>query len=312
MQKPTGRLLQIKGIAPKEVAYNPAVIVQRNENKIVGGANIIAARVENLKSHWQNPALYNPHVMFFTRVGDLLEPVPSTPIFDKYEDPWATWITRDGQLQLVFGGVKVDYTGDKPVVTTQIHMAKSVQELSPNAPFCEVRGMKDVRLAQLLNGRFAILTRPTTGEAAPGRIGFVIVENLKDIGDPAIVANAQLLQFNINAYSKIGANEVFFNPETGLLHVICHIADTEGLNFDDEISAIHYGAYEFKLDPEDPFSGTITPRLVADRASFPENTGPSKGKRFNDVVFPGGTGGLEQKELFVGIEDARVGVIDLK
>ena len=311
--KPMGRLLEVDGIRADEIAYNPAVIVQKNVNKIAGGANIIAARVESLNSYWLDPNRYDPHIMFFTRQNDHLVPIPDTPVFRQYEDPWKTWLVgENGKPQLLFGGVKVDYSGDKPVITTQLHLAPSVQELDPDRPFAEIRGMKDVRFAQLPNGQLAVFTRPTTGEAYPGRIGLEIIDNLGDIKNPEIGQNAKLLRFNFDSFCKIGANEAFFIDKTGLLHVFCHIATVDGSYFEDESSSIHYAEYEFDVNPKAPFDDVIIPHLVAKRSDFPENTGNSKGPRFNDVLFPGGTGGPDQKEIFVGLEDARIGIMELR
>lgn len=307
-----GCLLKVQGLRADEIAYNPAVIVQKNANKIAGGVNIIAVRIESLNSHWLDPKAYDPHIMFFTRQDDRLVPLPDTSVFRQYEDPWATWLVgENNEPQLLFGGVKVDYSGDKPVITTQLHLAPSVQELNPDRPFTEIRGMKDVRFAQLPNGQLAVFTRPTTGEAYPGRIGLKIIDSLDDIKNPETGKNAKLLKFNFDSYCKIGANEAFFAEKTGLLHVFCHIATIDGDDFDDESSPIHYAGYEFEVNPKTLFDGVITPSLVAKRSDFPENTGNSKGPRFNDVLFPGGTGGPDQKEYLVGIEDALIGAMDI-
>jgi len=313
MANPMGRLLETLGIGAEEIAYNPAVIVQKNVNKIADELNIIAVRVESLNSHWLNPKLYDPHIMFFTLQNDHLASIPDAPIFYQYEDPWATWLVgENAEPQLLFGGVKIDRSGNEPIVTTQLFLSPSVQELNPDRPFAEIRGMKDVRFAQLPNGQLAVFTRPTTGNAYPGRIGLKIINNLDDIKSPETIRNAQLLKFNFDSFCKIGTNEVFLIERTGLLHVFCHIAFVDGDDFDDESRPIHYAGYEFEVDPKFPFDNLIIPKLVAKRSDFSENTRSSKGPRFNDVLFPGGTGGPDQKEYFVGIEDARIGVMNLK
>ena len=309
-----GSLLKVSGIGADEIAYNPAVIVQKNANKIANGVNIIAARVESLNSNWADPKLYDPHIMFFIRQDDNLVLIPSTPVFYQYEDPWATWlIGENNEPQLLFGGVKVDYSGNEPVITTQLYLVPSISELNPNQPFAEIREMKDIRFAQLPNRQIAVFTRPTTGKANPGRIGLTIINNIRDIKNPETLHSAKLLKFNFDFYCKIGTNEVFFVDKTGLLHVFFHIATVEGNDFAHSSNQlIHYAGYEFELDPKAPFDKVITPSLVAKRSDFPKNTSDSKGPRFDDVVFPGGTGGPDQKEYFAGIEDARIGVIDLR
>lgn len=308
-----GRFLKIQGIKGEEIAYNPAVIVQKNVNKINGGVNIIAARVENLNSNWLDRKFYNPHIMFFTLQNDRLVPVPETPVFRQYEDPWATWLVgKDNELQLLFGGVKVDRSKEEPVITTRIHLSPSVQELNPDLPFVEIRGMKDVRFAQLPNGQLAVFTRPITGDAYPGRIGFKIINDIEEIKNSETVRNIKLLKFDLNPFCKIGTNEAFFVKETGLLHVFGHIAFVDGDNFSDESKPIHYAGCEFEVDPKFPFDNIITPRVTVKRSDFPENTKKSKGSRFNDVIFPGGSGGPGETLYFAGVEDALIGVISLK
>ena len=297
-----GRLLQLQGIESTEIAYNPAVIVQKNTDQIVGGSKIIAVRVESLDSHWLNPKLYDPRVRFFYEQDDnILEPIPDTPVFYQAEDPWATWFKdKQGNPQLLFGVVVVDYSGSEPVITTRLHLAPSVQALVVDKPLIEIRGMKDVRVVQLPNGQIAVFSRPTTGVAFPGRIGFTIVENLLDINQA--LATAPLLKFELDKKTKIGANEAYLVNDR--IHVFGHMAtiDARGL---------HYAAYEFSLDPKHPCDEVIALNKVADRADFPANTQASKGHQFDDVVFPGGTGGPEYTELYVGVEDARIGKIEL-
>lgn len=322
--KPRGRLLEVLGIKSGEIAYNPAVIVQRNINKIAGGVNIIAARVESLNSDWIDLKLYDPHILFFTQQNDALMPIPNTPIFHKFEDPWATWLSdSNGTPQLLFGGVKVDFNGKMPVITTQVFLAPSVQELNVENPIAVIRNMKDVRFAKLQTGKIAIFTRPMTGEAYPGRIGFTIIENIRDI-EKAVV-NAKLLQFNLDKNARIGTNEAFTIKKTDssgvaqeFIYVFCHVATTDPINkegieiFDFDRGRIHYVGYQFEFDPNNPYNNIITLHKIAERSDFPRNNKYSKGKRYDDVIFPGGTGGPQETQYFAGVEDARIGVIDLK
>lgn len=322
--KPQGRLLEVRGIRSGEIAYNPAVIVQKNIKKIAHGVNIIAARVESLNSQWLNPKLYDPHVIFFTQQDDVLVPIPNTPVFHKLEDPWATWLSdSNGNPQLLFGGVKIDFSGKVPIVTTQLYRASSVQELDVYHPIAEIRSMKDVRVAQLQTGKIAVFTRPTAGEAFPGRIGFTIINNIQDIEKD--ISRAKLLKFDLDENAKIGANEAYTitkRESTGvlkeLIHVHCHVATTDPVKqdgneiFDFEKGSIHYAGYEFELNPNNPYNDIIALHKIADRSDFPVNDKSSKGERYDDVIFPGGTGGPKETQYFVGVEDARIGVLDTK
>lgn len=322
--KPMGRLLEVRGIKSGEIAYNPAVIVQKNTNKIVQGANIIAARVESLNSHWLDPNLYDPHVIFFTQQDNVLVPVPGTPVFYKFEDPWATWLDGpNDKPQLLFGGVKIDFNDKIPVITTQLYLAPSVQELNVDDPITEIRGMKDVRVTQLQSGKIAVFTRPMTGKAFPGRIGFTIIDNIRDI--KKAISCVQLLKFNLDKNARIGANEAYaitktesIGVEKELINVFCHIATTDPIKqegneiFDFEKGPIHYSGYQFELNPNNPYNDIITLHKIAERSNFPINDKSSKGEKYNDVIFPGGTGGPEETQYFAGVEDVRIGVIDIR
>ncbi|MFH0773678.1 MAG: DUF1861 family protein [bacterium] len=322
--KPMGRLLEVDGIKPGEIAYNPAVIVQKNTNKIAQGANIIAARIESLNSNWLDPKLYDPHVIFFTQKDDVLTPIPDTPVFHKFEDPWATWLSDpNGTLQLLFGGVKVDFKEKMPIITTQFFLAPSVQELDIDNPIAVIRNMKDIRVAELQTRKIAVFTRPMTGEAFPGRIGFTVIDNINDIED--CVINAKLLPLSLDKNARIGTNEAFAIKKIDssgtmqeLIHVFCHVATTDSIKkegnefFDFDRGIIHYAGYQFEFNPDNPYDDIITLHKIAERSDFPINNKSSKGERYTDVIFPGGTGGAKETNYFAGVEDARIGVIDLK
>ncbi len=299
-----GSLLEVHGIKSGEIAYNPAVIIQKN-------IKIIAARVESLDSHWLDPELYDPHVIFFTQHNNVLIPIPDTPVFHKLEDPWATWLSgSNGKPQLLFGGVKVDFNDKTPVITTQLYLAPSVQELDVDNPIAKILYMKDVRVSQLQTGKIAVFTRPTEGKAYPGRIGFTIINNIQDI--EKTVVDAELLKFDLDENAKIGANEAYSIKKTEsigtvkeLVNVFCHVATTDPRK-------LHYAGYKFELDPNHPYDDIITLHKIADRSNFPINNKSSKGERYDDVIFPGGTGGPKETQYFAGVEDARIGVMDLK
>ncbi len=311
-----GSLLNVRGIKSGEIAYNPAVIIQKN-------TKIIAARVESLDSDWLDPEIYDPHIIFFTQRKNVLISIPNAPVFHKLEDPWATWLNGpNGKPQLLFGGVKIDFNSKIPVIVTQIYLAPSVQELDVDNPIAEIRGMKDVRATQLQTGKIAVFTRPTEGKAYPGRIGFIVIENIRNI--ERAVINAKLLKFNLDKNKRIGANEAFAITKTSssgmvqeLIHVFCHVATVDPIKqkgkeiFDFEKRPIHYAGYKFELNPNNPYDNIITLHKIADRTDFPVNNKSSKGERYGDVIFPGGTGGPKETQYFAGVEDARIGVIKI-
>lgn len=287
-----GKLLTVKGLSKNEIAYNPAVILQ-------GKQKVIAVRVESKDSDWQG-SNYDPHIMFYRREGSQLVLLPKTPIFIRHEDPWATWINSPfGPPELLFGAVCPDLSTSPPTVTTRIYLAPSVEQLDPYRPYLEVRGMKDIRICQLPEGKLAVFTRPTINHMFFGRIGFAIINSLPEL--PEAVKDAQLLNLNIDSSSIVGTNEVSFS--SGQVQVFCHVA-TKSLD-----EAMHYSAYKFLVDPNNPFSQQIPLQQVCARADFPSC--PAKTKFVEDVVFPGGTGGLRETDFYCGLSDAAIGVISL-
>lgn len=285
-----GQILSVAGLKPTEIAYNPAVIIQ-------DGQKIIAARVESRDSTWHDPDQYDPHIMFYQRAGDSLHLLPRSPVFVRYEDPWATWLTTSvGTRQLLFGAVWVDYSVSPPVITTRIFLAPSVQELDPFSPVVEIRGMKDVRLCQLPDGRLAVFTRPQFDDMFFGRIGFIIIDDLADL--TSAVPQAALLKIDMDSSGKIGANEVLYYQNR--LQVICHVA-TLGSARD-----LHYRAFHFSLDPDSPFTGQIHLSPLCCRSDFP--TSLPKADYLEDVVFPGGIGSPQEQEFYCGLSDSSLGV----
>lgn len=320
-KKPKGRLLTIIGIRPDEIGYNPAVIPQRGINQIATGQPIIAVRIENVKSSWLDPDTYHPRIMFFKRSGNCLHPLTNTPIFYQYEDPWATWIKSGDKVpQLLFGAVKFD--SKNHLVSTHLFIAENVRGLNKTNPVAIIKGMRDIRVTQIKNGQLAVFTRPTQGQAHPGRIGFTLINTVEEI--ETAVTKAPLLKFNLNIHTKIGANEAWTQTITNSsgiiqesIHVFCHLGTTDPTRQNDRLvhdfehDPIHYSGYEFNLDPQNPFAKPLTLRKIADRRDFPKNTLLSKNILYKDVIFPGGTGGSDFSEYYAGVEDARVGVLDL-
>jgi hypothetical protein len=290
-----GKLLTLTGIKSKEIGYNPAVI------QTPTGETIIAARIEDVNSYWLNPTLYDPHITFFNRRGDCLEPIVDAPIFYQYEDPFVTWITENNMRQILFGAVKLDFSSSIPTIATYFFLAPNIFELNESKPVAIIKGMKDIRVCQIEDGQLAVFTRPTEGIAFPGRIGFTRINKIEQLEVAAL--NAPLLRFDISQEIKMGANEACLINDT--IHVMCHQATTDSVN------NYHYAVYEFNIHPTNPFGGCVRLREVATRNDFPKINGLSKGNIYQDVIFPGGTGGSSHSDLYVGVEDSAIGVISI-
>ncbi len=325
MKASVGEILPVLGLEPDQVAYNPFPIGPDTE-----GRNIIAARVEHKDSDWMNRITnnggpYDPKIKFFYEDKNNLVPLPGAPTFDGLEDPFCTNINVNGETQLLFGGIWVDFeVGQIPEIVTRLFLAKTVNELSPDNIFASIRGMKDNRLCQSVSGDLILLTRPTIGAAFPGSIGYTRI-TFEELSSPKqlaeTAAKAKLLSFSLPGV-KLGPNAIYskvINDDSGktkeVFHLICHVATAdpyenekgELVEHDYINGKIHYKAYEGIIDPEH-LNQKIDLKLISESKDFllkPENI---KGPRYSDVVFPGG---LLGDNLYVGVADRSIGRVKI-
>lgn len=305
-------IIKINGLEKDEIAYNPAVIIDRIDSKI---EIILALRVEDKKSFWLGE-VYNPHIRFFKFENNVLNPIRNAPIFKMHEDAFVTWYQEAGEKKILFGAVFIDRTNRlNPQVTTRFYTANNFMDLDPKQkPIAIIHDMKDIRLVQNPNdGKFFVLTRPTKGDkVGEGRIGFMKIDGLKDLNDET-VNRAKLLPIEgIGIKEKIGSNEVHFvkiNNKPQLL-VYSHIARCD--DDDWEKGILHYQAMRFIFDPLTPFNQPIIPEIIL---STKKVGGHRRGKypRTKDVVFTGGKGIQFGEKLipglvFYGIGDNNVAV----
>ncbi len=304
------KIIKVNGLTVNEIAYNPAVIIDEIDGK---AKTILALRVEDKNSFWLGDT-YNPHIRFFKFDNHVLNPIDKAPIFEMHEDAFATWYMDGNKKRILFGAVFVDRNNRyKPQVTTRFYTADNVFSLKPNQePIAIIHDMKDIRLVQnLKDGKFFVLTRPIKGEkVGEGRIGFITINNLRDLTDEN-VNHAKLLPITgIGIDEKIGSNEVHLvsiNNNSRLL-VYGHIARCDGPDW--EKDTLHYQAMRFIFDPNNPFKQLIVPEIFLS-TNMVGGHGMGKYPRTTDVVFTGGKG-LRFNEkirpglIFYGIGDNSV------
>ncbi|MGN0998119.1 MAG: DUF1861 family protein [Faecousia sp.] len=269
--------------------YNPSVPFT------LDGVTYIAGRVEQRDSE-------RSRVMFFRRVGGVWELCRDAMTLE-LQDPFVTWIKGE----LILGGVRVDWdeeTGLAKAWYTDFYRGTSLQNLRYFAS--GPHHMKDVRLAELSDGRIGVFSRPQGPKvkAAYGcvaKVGFTIVEDLEHLTAEAI-ENAPFLEGLFLPEEWGGCNQVSLLSD-GCLGVVGHIAWGEGP--DENSKTLHYYGMAFVLNP-------ITremsqPRLIATRDCFPE--GSAKQPRLRDVTFTSGIlrNGDGTATVFTGLSDAQVG-----
>lgn len=230
------------------------------------GRLVIAGRVEKRDSE-------HAQVRFFEERDGAWHPIPEAPLF-ALQDPFFTFI---GGV-LVFGGVQISERPDGRFQwCTAFYRGQDIFSLQPF--FTGPIGMKDIRLAELPEGRIGVFTRPQGAVGGRGTIGYTEADSLDALSIELINA-APLLDGMFHPLDWGGANETVPLPG-GKIGVLCHIACFDD---DTEHSDRHYYASSFVFDPKtrrfDDF------KIIGSRSQF----GPGAAKRsdLNDVVFSSG------------------------
>ncbi len=280
-----GKLLRFVGTGGKD-AYNCAI-------EVIDGERILAARIESRAN------ALDAEVRFYReRADDAYEEIPSAPVF-AMEDPA---IERIGG-EIIVSGVHAQWekNGNEELKLLGFHtLFYRGERLENMRLFAEgPRGMKDIRLLELQDGRIAVFTRPQGEDAGLGKIAFTIIDTLEELS-PQRLTEATIIPGQFTEDEWGGPNKLHLLDKK-TIGVLGHIAFKDGDN------ALHYHAMTFRFDLE---TRTVSPlRIIATRENFP----PSKAKepRLSDVVFPGGLLLLEEGEdrfvLYAGLSDTMSG-----
>jgi hypothetical protein len=271
-----GEKLRFAEVGRKDV-YNPT------RPFCVNGRRVLAARVESRHKETDS------QIWFFQKRGDAWTPIAGTPRLS-LQDPF---VTRVGN-ELILGGVEVDTIKPGAIrYRTAFYRGKSLHALRRFATGPD--GMKDIRLAELQNGRILVLTRPQGRKGGRGKIGYTVIDNL-DALTPDAIARAPLIRHQFQRSEWGGANEIHVLDDN-TVGVLGHIA-----RFDRD-GGRHYYPMAFTLDLSRARASAM--KILLERSQLPP--GPAKKADLKDVVF---TGGLERGAgaamLYVGASDAEV------
>jgi len=209
------------------------------------------------------------------------------------QDPFVSAVAAE----LIFGGVQIEANpdagsdGEKWRYRTILYRGVTLDALIPfvDGPW----GMKDIRLAELPDGRVGVFTRPQGGSAGRGQIGFVVVDSLGLITTD-LLAEAPPITDMFVAAEWGGVNDAVAlgGSQLGVLGHIAHY-DNDGNR--------HYYPIAFVLDVAD--MSRTEPVLLFERSDL----GPGESKRPDlvDVVFPGGMRlDGDTVEIYCGAGDA--------
>ncbi len=230
-------------------------------------------------------------IVFFKKRGDSSwVPDNACPVFT-LEDPF---LTRIGE-EYVIGGVETKQRAGHQFLSfrTVFLKGKNIHDLKKftHGPW----GMKDIRLIEMPNGKIGVFTRPRGRKGGRGRIGFVTINSLKELG-PRLLSQAPIIQGQFVKGEWGGANEIHV-LKNGKLGVLGHMA-----RYSKDKKMRFYYPMVFCFDPETFQSSTI--RMIARRSELPE--GEAKSPDLYNVIFPGGLirNDDETATLYAGVGDA--------
>lgn len=283
---PAARRLRFTGVGDRDV-YNVSAPFAGP-----GGETLLAGRVE------QRADERSETVLFARGADGTWSPLPGAAR-PALQDPFV--VEHRGTVHL--GGVEVvpDVGPDGGETLRYRTVVLRLADVTrPEPAFTGPWGMKDLRFADLPDGRLAVLTRPQGGADGRGRIGVTVVDSLAALTVEAVEA-APRLEHLFLPEEWGGVNHAVPLPD-GTLGLLAHIA-----RFDDAGDR-HYYPVAFVLDPTD-LSHTA-PRMLFERRDLPP--GPAKRPDLADVVFPGGlVTGPHGATVYCGVGDAEAYEVDL-
>lgn len=313
-QNPEGYLAEIQGLQAHEIPYNPAGPFEVLDKRTGNLKTILPVRVESADSKFDDPNKpYDPRIDFVERVGNngtwkLVNPdywglVPTLRKLQGLEDPSVAFIHNE----TVLSGVRAKDPDGSIRIRTEFYAGKNLQSLEHIA---DVPG-KDNRLCQLPDGRILVALRPQGGVAGLGRIGFTIVDNVRDL-HKIKYCEVPSMNNQVPIQNWLGANELHVissNGHTGV-GVLGHFAQK------DEIGMRRYSSIAFMLlnadrvDREMPLTTPI--QLIARSEHLPACG--AKAEDLQDVAYPGGMKRNSDgtAHLFLGKNDWRVGILKIR
>lgn len=282
-EKKNSKILEFLNVGDRDV-YNIAAPFSYQ------GETVLAGRVEARDSE-------NAEINLFRETVAGWDPLLKLPEFVGLQDPCVT--TVGGRVLL--GGVRFPCVFEDGTEGWQMDFYLESEAGEFELVFSGPKKMKDIRMLELSDGRILVLTRPQGAKGGSGRIGYVVVDSLKDVTVEAIDA-APLLDGLCEDHEWVGANEAHILAN-GKIGVLGHVA------YFGEAGQRHYYAMAFVLDVD---TGDVSPtEIIARRADFPD--GPSKRPDLVDVLFSGGLIRLGdgRARLYVGLSDAQAGSVEI-
>ncbi len=232
----------------------------------------------------------NAKVMFFKRKKNSSYWVVDCdlPVLD-LQDPFLTKIKG----LFVLGGVQVKWRKDEKDLNYRMvfFKGKDIHNLQEFAvgPW----GMKGVRLVELDKG-IGVFTRPQGKKGGRGKIGFTIIDSLKDL-NVQVLSSAKLIDNQFAKGEWGGVNDVVLldDRNLGVLGHVARYSKDEKMRF--------YYPMAFRFDYKNRRSGFM--KILVRRGEIPE--GEAKKPGLYNVVYPGGIVRKNGKAvIYAGVGDA--------
>ena len=261
------------------------------------GQKYIFGRVEK-RNEWAESFVY-----LFEETGkDSYEVVKdSTPY--QLEDPYVMFLGNE----IILGGTHVTkMSGEIESVYGYFYRGMDLKHLTyfTTGP----KGMKDIRLVKLKNGKIGVFSRPRNEKIAEkygseSMIGFAVIDRIEDLNAEVIV-NAKYIHGIFENGQWGGCNQAYLF-DNGKIGVIGHLSDKIYDEKGNEI--LSYKNISFVFNPET--YGVEDLKIIATRADYPD--GPAKMPNLVDCAF---TSGIEMEKdgkvnLYSGIGDCEEGRI---
>ncbi|GIW66968.1 MAG: hypothetical protein KatS3mg095_0866 [Candidatus Parcubacteria bacterium] len=273
---------------PNEYVYNPSRPFRINNYKY------ILARVEN---HISNESRIYPYILengIWRRLNWQLSDL-------ELEDPAITIIDN----QILMTAVRaLDKSNPKNwKIKTVFYYGDDIfsfKEIAEGPLY-----IKDIRLVKIDRKRIGILSRPIYYKDGKKikRVSYLEIESLDDL-KKINLNEGTIIQLPILEDEWVGTNDICL-LNNGLLGVLGHIGSK------DKKGNLHYYAISFILNPDNLTVSNF--KIIATRDNFP--AGLSKGRKYKDVIFPGGIEFIETNpskvNLYCGLSDANIGMINI-
>lgn len=268
--------------------YNPTKIIDFD------GTKTLALRVEPKSCEDIS------HVLFFQQNEKGLWSAISHSPHLHLQDPF--YIENIHGFQIL-GGVEVFRKPNEKYLSYRTSFYRYKDEISEmDQPFAYgPKGMKDIRLIELKNGKIAVFTRPQGDIYGRGKIAYLEINHLSELNEKNLQQGTVIEgQFAEGQWGGVNDLQLLDDGRIGVLGHIAHYAENKQKN---------YYAMTFVFDPKTKKAGPI--EIIASAEDVEFKIGRKK-ESLGNIIFSGGLHlNGEKAKLYAGINDVQAVCIDI-